>query len=1464
MLRYCFTVSLVFLASVECQTVYIVPSTGGAVCPIASSANNSCMTLTQIAASSTAALPTESNLTIIFLPGNHTLNATNFSLTTITHVSMKSQSRDGFSRCAINCYKSSKFQFRFNSLVHISGLTLNECYEIEVHQVKEFVMEDCRLSGRERSFGRGRGLVVTKSTLNIMRTDFMSFHGSAAHKGGAVYCWQSNISLSDCMFINNSATSGAAVYIEENSTLISLNCSFSNHIVCIDNDTDAIYGVVYVNLSSVILHDSGFSNNSFCHGNLTTNSGGVLCVFRSNVNISECTFVGNIAFNGGVAYCHRGAKLMISSTNFVENKAMNYGGVIFQLNCGVHIIGSNFSHNSGKLGGVLYHTAEQSVDELAIKGSNFHYNSAGRGGIMYYVNGTTKINECQFSFNMASDQGGCLFFTFSNATIFDSRFQNNRAKALGGAVRAMNDSHVYILMSALFENNSAFYGAAIHLYRAEELQFNGTISIVNNNGSLGTIGVINSKASFCGAISFADNVGSLFAFGSYISFDGTITFSGHKVESLANDSYNNTLEKKEGGCITLLLTKMSILRNGILSLKRSAAINGGGILAISSNIDVLDSSLAVLGNNATDTGGGIYIYQSKLYIRGSANISNNVAKNFGGGVHAISSMIVLHIQRTDRVHLYLQSNVAERGGSTCLELNSKFFVTQLLIRSKTDDSYDAARAIHLVNNSADYGGAIFVADNTNKGTCSSGEVHTITAFTQSECFFQLIAIGNDLYTFRDAFSFANNSAAISGSLLYGGLLDRCTVSAFSRSPTDYSHVPGYVDDIVNYTSSDPVKLYTCDENGDPLCSYKSCHIKAKKGETTTMKVFAVDQVNHTVNATVHVYLPSQSPGTLGEGPKVFSIGATCTEVSFVVLSQRDVEEVVMYADGPCRTLGISPLRIKVHFDPCVCPSGFEPSKDVDDRCVCVCHRKLLSLSFIKESNCNSTSLTIVRNKPFWISSTSKAFIVYEECPFTYCFPSVPTVSINLNVSGGADSQCNFNRSGILCGRCQKGFTLSVGSPRCVKCQNYWPVMFLLVVVGTFLAGLALVLILMLTNLTVAAGTLNGVIFYANVFSANRGLFMPYQHTNFHSAFISWLNLDLGFDICFIKGMDTYSKAWLQFALPIYLILVVVAIMVASKYSTKFSKIIARRNPVATLATLILLSYTKLISSVITVLSFATLSYIPLSGDPFEERRWLYDASLPYFSGKRIPLFIVAIFIVTLGIAYTFLLLFWQWLVLLPDRRIFRWVRNTKLSSFIDAYHAPFMAKNRYWTGLLLLSRAILHLTAAINVSGKPSVNLLAVSLIVGFILLLQGYSGIRAYKKWMLNILEFTSYFNILAFTVAKFYVQLTEGSHTTIATVSISIEFMLFLFIIAYHTTVETNILHKLVHSKWYKNHFHKDLSVSFLSSHHDQELTFNQHAVTTTEVQLLSADSNLEQATEPEADDMITKEREDIVLLF
>ena len=75
-------------------------------------------------------------------------------------------------------------------------------------------------------------------------------------------------------------------------------------------------------------------------------------------------------------------------------------------------------------------------------------------------------------------------------------------------------------------------------------------------------------------------------------------------------------------------------------------------------------------------------------------------------------------------------------------------------------------------------------------------------------------------------------------------------------------------------------------------------------------------------------------------------------------------------------------------------------------------------------------------------------------------------------------------------------------------------------------------------------------------------------------FIAWVNHDLGIETCFFDGMDAYSKAWLQYAFPIYVWVLVGAIILASRHSTRIVRSLGT-NPVAVLATLFLLSYAKL-------------------------------------------------------------------------------------------------------------------------------------------------------------------------------------------------------------------------------------------------------------------------------------------------
>ena len=69
------------------------------------------------------------------------------------------------------------------------------------------------------------------------------------------------------------------------------------------------------------------------------------------------------------------------------------------------------------------------------------------------------------------------------------------------------------------------------------------------------------------------------------------------------------------------------------------------------------------------------------------------------------------------------------------------------------------------------------------------------------------------------------------------------------------------------------------------------------------------------------------------------------------------------------------------------------------------------------------------------------------------------------------------------------------------------------------------------------------------------------------------------------------------------------IIFISERSTRFAQLIGRKNPVAALATLILLSYTKLLCTIILSFSFAALMY----PDNSVQLVWLSDGTVKYFS-----------------------------------------------------------------------------------------------------------------------------------------------------------------------------------------------------------------------------------------------------------
>ena len=138
------------------------------------------------------------------------------------------------------------------------------------------------------------------------------------------------------------------------------------------------------------------------------------------------------------------------------------------------------------------------------------------------------------------------------------------------------------------------------------------------------------------------------------------------------------------------------------------------------------------------------------------------------------------------------------------------------------------------------------------------------------------------------------------------------------------------------------------------------------------------------------------------------------------------------------------------------------------------------------------------------------------------------------------------------------------------------------------AGILLIAVLLVFNITISQGTLNGLIFYVNIFSIS-GLtnLRTCSMTPPLSVFIAWLNLDLGIETCFYSGLDEYQKTWLQFGFPLYIWLLVLLIIGLSHCSKQMMRLFGRNN-IALLATLFLLSYNKILKTVITALTFTDI------------------------------------------------------------------------------------------------------------------------------------------------------------------------------------------------------------------------------------------------------------------------------------
>ena len=408
----------------------------------------------------------------------------------------------------------------------------------------------------------------------------------------------------------------------------------------------------------------------------------------------------------------------------------------------------------------------------------------------------------------------------------------------------------------------------------------------------------------------------------------------------------------------------------------------------------------------------------------------------------------------------------------------------------------------------------------------------------------------------------------------------------------------------------------------------------------------------------------------------------------------------------------SPLKVDVWIKGC--PLGFTTELTDNNAVICNCSHHLQQEGII----CNINNIVLHKTSRMWIGNYSSDITAHRNCPLDYCKNNFTVVN-----PYEQQDQCEFKRSGVLCGACQPTLSLMLGSSQCEQCSN----IYLFLLIPFSLAGVVLVLLLLKCNLTVSTGTINGLIFYANIVQATKTALFPNGSKsifiNILSVFIAWLNLDLGIETCFVEGLNTYYKTWLQFVFPLYIWSLVGTLILVSRYSIRVSRWTGS-NTVSVLATLFLLSYAKLLR--VTFDAFASTSLTDANGTT--TLLWLLDGDYVFLQWPHSLLFTAAL-VTLLGhiVPFTALLLMSPTLQRCSHHKPLRWVN--RLKPLLDAYQGPYKNKRRYWTGILLVVRLVILTVIALNVTGNKSVNLFCVATVLTIVLLFmwlkvgQLYSG---------------------------------------------------------------------------------------------------------------------------------------------
>ena len=536
---------------------------------------------------------------------------------------------------------------------------------------------------------------------------------------------QVNATVTGCNFtdiFSRSQTNPSALYIESGSATIKYSNFISNRPNSVSVD----------GVKSLFVSDSVFEG-------LSSQSKAInIANPRDSVVVLRCDFSSyrNSASDGGAVSIQDGTSTNISFTdcNFMDNRASFRGGAFhFQSTTSnalrplaISFTGCQFMRNSGPHGGgALFINIRSTVADSSVSLSRSSFiNNLGTitnrfrstsGGAVYISSPSRlplSLSECNFTNNIAENQGGALYLQFSNSPILitQSYFMSNRLRrdnSIGGAVYISGNDNTVSINEGAFINNTVPEGSGGALYsRGERTNFSFVDMLFLNNSV--TSRERSTSFGFGGAV--------------YVS-----TSRGSNVISVKGSAFiNNMVARGSAGALGATRQQTNFSFVDVLFHNNSASFCGV-FDAFGDNVNITRSTFT--SNRATGgmtLTGGIYRGSGAICIRSSnvsvvnSTISNNSAVGNAGVMQIERSSVEIIDSKFEHNEATLDGGVTytKLGPNTFTIQRSTFSANKagddggVMYLGRAGSHIDVNESDFSLNRATDRGGAFVILGST--------------------------------------------------------------------------------------------------------------------------------------------------------------------------------------------------------------------------------------------------------------------------------------------------------------------------------------------------------------------------------------------------------------------------------------------------------------------------------------------------------------------------------------------------------------------------------------------------------------------------------------------------------------------------------------------------------------------------------------------------------------------------------